>query len=186
MNIHLNNEKQMHGQLDFVAGVCRNLVNNDHNGIPIGPALSHILGNLALEQVDEEMYEQMHERYLRYVDDILLVAEKTEVPSLEKKLRQLLEEQKLTLNENKHDTVTSSEWLGNLPNPEDNIVGKKFDQLINRIHLYLWWKPSVKNELSEYLSKQGIAMPIQRYAINCCGSHSVTGSDQYVLATYAA
>jgi hypothetical protein len=162
---HLNGIKDTKYH-DFVESTCRQLIMCTTEGVPIGPALSHVLANLALERVDHEMYTLLRERYFRYVDDILMVLERDEIPIIQTRLRKLLDEEGFALNPDKHDVISSSDWLDNLHSPEERFAGQQFDQLLNRIELYLWDRPSKKDELSECFKEKGIAMPIQRFAIN--------------------
>jgi hypothetical protein len=151
---------------DFVESTCRQLTTCTTEGVPVGPALSHVLANLALERLDHEMYTLLKERYFRYVDDILMVLEKDEIPTVRARLEELLGEEGFELNPDKHDVVSSSDWLDNLHSPEEIFAGRQFDQLLNRIGLYLWDSPTRKDELAERFREKGIAMPIQRFALN--------------------
>ena len=162
---HLNGIKDTKYR-DFIECTCRQLITYTTEGVAIGPALSHVLANLALQRVDQEMYTLLKQRYFRYVDDILMVLEKDEIPVIQTKLNKLLDEEGFILNPDKHDVISSSDWLDNLHGPEEGFARQQFDQLLNRIELYLWDKPGKKDELSECFKEKGIAMPIQRFAIN--------------------
>jgi len=151
---------------DFIVNTCHQLLSCTNKGIPIGPALSHVLANLVLEPVDNEMHSQLKGRYFRYVDDILMVLEEEEVSTMQKKLENILNEQGFHLNADKKDKVSASDWLDNLFNSEESFMSQQFDELSNRIHLYLWNEPSNKKALADSFKEEGIAMPIQRFAIN--------------------
>ena len=112
------------------------------------------------------MHTILKERYFRYVDDILMVLEKDEIPIMQTRLERLLDEEGFALNPDKHDVISSSDWLDNLRSPEEGFAGQRFEQLLDRIKLYLWHRPSKKDELSECFKEKGIAMPIQRFAVN--------------------
>ena len=162
---HLDGVKETRYR-DFVESTCRQLIMCTTDGVPVGPALSHVLANLALERFDHEMHALLKERYFRYVDDILMVLERDEIPIIQTRLRELLDEEGFQLNPDKHDVISSSDWLDNLHSREEIFAGQQFDQLLNRIELYLWDRPSRKDELSERFKEKGIAMPIRRFAIN--------------------
>lgn len=162
---HLDSDKDVKYH-DFVVNTCHQLLSCTDKGTPIGPALSHVLANLILEPVDNEMHSLLKERYFRYVDDILMVLEKDEVSIMRKRLEKLMNDQGFKLNPDKEDVISASEWLDNLYNPEERFAGQQFDQLSNRIHLYLWNEPSKKKALADSFKEEGIAMPIQRFAIN--------------------
>ncbi|MFN0017269.1 MAG: RNA-directed DNA polymerase [Pirellulaceae bacterium] len=80
------------------------------SGVPIGPPLSHILGNLALENVDFQMSQVFPGRYFRYVDDVVIVVPRTEEESAMSRFRTLVGAEGLNLNETKTDRVSASIW----------------------------------------------------------------------------
>ena len=80
-------------------------------GIPIGPDLSHVLGHVALESVDSALMQKYGNRYLRYVDDIIIVCPKSEAARAVVKLRQVLAAEGLTVNEAKQDEVERGEKI---------------------------------------------------------------------------
>jgi hypothetical protein len=151
---------------EFVNIVCQQLIDFSSNGVPIGPALSEVLASIFLENIDSVMYSTLKERYFRYVDDVLMVVSKDEIENIQNKLKKLVEEQGLFLNEEKYDVLTASEWLDNVSNQEEIFTGQQFEQLTNRIELYLWDKPNQKDELSKAFKEMRYAMPVQKFAIN--------------------
>jgi len=68
---------------EYISSTCWQMVNVAESGIPIGPGLSHVLGNLALEKLDDRMSKKIGGRYLRYVDDIFLVLSPKEIKGSE-------------------------------------------------------------------------------------------------------
>jgi len=162
---HLNIIKDSK-QRDFIEKTSHQLMITSHRGIPIGPALSHVLANVVLESVDDEMYSQFGNRYFRYVDDILMVLEEKEIPSAEKKLEESLGKQGFELNHGKKDKVSASNWLNNINDPEEGFLSKQYDELSNRIRLFLWNAPSKREALSNKFKEAGIGIPIQRYAVD--------------------
>lgn len=164
LNKHLDSIKDAK-QHNFVENACNQLLSCTE-GVPIGPALSHVLANLVLEPVDSEMYSLLKERYFRYVDDIFMVLEEDEVSTMQKKLESILNEQGFKLNPDKKDIISSSDWSDNVYNPEEKCASQQFHQLSNKILLYLWNEPSKKNALADSFKEEGIAMPIQRFATN--------------------
>ncbi len=151
---------------DFVVNTCHQLLDCKDKGIPIGPALSHVLANLVLEPVDNEMYSLLKGRYFRYVDDILMVLEEEEVSTMQKKLENILDKQEFELNPDKKDKISASDWLDNTYNPEEKFMSQQYDKFSNRIRLYLWNEPSKKFALADSFKEEGMAMPIQRFAID--------------------
>ena len=151
---------------DYVSTVCYQVLHVAENGIPIGPALAHVFGNIALEAIDKEMHELLGDCYLRYVDDIVMLVEPNEVSDVTSKLKSLVESEGFRFNERKHDEVSSIDWLQNLPKQVELECGIQFDELINRIQLFLWDSPSKKVSLHALFRDRGIAIPIQRIALS--------------------
>ena len=81
-----------------------------HKGIPIGPALSHVLGNIAMEPVDAAMIKRHEGRYFRYVDDIILVGPRDSHRQIVNELKHVLAVEALELNDAKSDQVSGEEW----------------------------------------------------------------------------
>jgi hypothetical protein len=164
---HLKLEKGLRlDYKEFIYTISNHMVQSSSIGIPIAPPLSHILANLALEKIDHEMHKLLKERYFRYVDDIIMVLNKDEIQIVNRKLSDLLKSKNFDLNEDKYDKISSLEWFDNIINGEEQFVGQQFDQLINRIELFLWNKPSEKDKLAKAFKMNNLAMPISRFAIN--------------------
>jgi|GEM_PF-1183720 len=150
--------------VDFVQQICTQLVETSQRGLPIGPALSPILSNMSLVDVDREMHNALEDRYLRYVDDIYLVAEKDEVLRMRVRLGQVLDEQGLKMNQAKQELITSAEWLSHWTDWGESDLIERFHRLLYKIVLLLWWKPQLRQEMHLAFRNQGIAMPIDRLA----------------------
>lgn len=135
-----------------------------HTGIPIGPDLSHFLGNVALEDVDHKMYRSHGERYLRYVDDIIVVCHRSERETVERSLSTLVEEEGLHLHEGKRDMVEALTWIENDPLKESEL--KPFESLIDSILMYLFrnFRDRDIHVLQRSLIEEGFSLPIQRLA----------------------
>ena len=84
-------------------------------GIPVGPPLSHVFGNLALENVDAQMLKVYGDRYTRYVDDIVLVVDREEEKDAKKLIESILQGEGLSTHPEKSDTLSSEEWIENVP-----------------------------------------------------------------------
>jgi hypothetical protein len=60
-------------------------------GVATGPELSHVIGDVALAEVDERFENLLPGRYFRYVDDIVFVIEPEEKQQVLKLMNDLLE-----------------------------------------------------------------------------------------------
>ena len=56
---------------DAILGFYSQLLTAGGNAIPVGPASSHVLGHLVLQDVDRELTSKYGEKYFRYVDDMV-------------------------------------------------------------------------------------------------------------------
>ena len=165
---------------EFISLVCQKLMNLNTPGVPVGPALSHVLADLSLGGIDEEMSKIINGKYLRYVDDILLILDTSEKKRIEQRFNTTIISNGFNLNTEKHDCVEISEWMAGLQTQDETEAGIQFEQLIRRISLYLWNKPEEKYSLSKYFNEKGIPFPIQRLASNA----SYSRFQQYLNLTF--
>jgi hypothetical protein len=131
-------------------------------GIPIGPDLSHALGHLALESVDRAMREKYGERYLRYVDDVIIVCPNTEAASARVNLRQALAAEGLTLNEAKEDEVERTTWENECVSFCKRLDGESFESLLEDITVFLILSPHSADALHKRFREEGFSLPIAR------------------------
>lgn len=132
-------------------------------GLPIGPDLSHALGHVALESVDAALVEAFGDRYLRYVDDIIVVAPKSEVRATLTKLRQALAEEGLSLNKSKQDEVEAATWHRENLSISPVEDSPAFEALVDDITLYLIHHPKQADELQQRFREAGFSLPIGRW-----------------------
>jgi hypothetical protein len=164
---HLDKSEVRHSR-EFLDATCHNVANIAETGIPIGPALSHVFGNIAMESVDARMYRLLGDRYLRYVDDILLVLDPDEIGKVRAEFETLIEAEGLALHgpEGKRDEITAQDWLGNMRTNIERSLGKQFDNLVQRIKLFLWLKPDRLSSLQREFRDEGISLPLMRFAVD--------------------
>lgn len=131
-------------------------------GIPIGPEVSHVLGHVALEEVDAVMLKAYGDRYLRYVDDIIIVCARSDVLTATNRLGQALAEEGLFLHEGKQDLVDAATWsMNSRPVSSDGGLNT-FGALLDDIILYLLRQPNEIEPLRKQLLEQGLSLPIRR------------------------
>jgi hypothetical protein len=132
------------------------------DGLPIGPDMSHLLGHVALDEVDREMEAEYGKRYLRYVDDIVVVCPRTAVRAAIDKLKLLLGRENLTLNDEKQDIVDKYSWRGEGLPSFSHQGAESFAELISDISAYLIYDPDRAESLHETLKAEGFSLPIGR------------------------
>jgi hypothetical protein len=93
---------------------------NSH-GLLTGPMFSHLIGNLLLREIDADMTTRMQGRYFRYVDDMVLVGDQSQVAEGRERLVDHLDRLGLTLHEQGKDfQITAEEWLSGTTDATDD------------------------------------------------------------------
>ncbi len=136
------------------------LLEQTPQGIPIGPEMGHMIGHIALEDVDKELYKVFGERYLRYVDDIILVCDREEektAPSILESILKNTNMGNLELNETKTHTVNSETWLNHIPTFDGS-----FGTLVQSFSIYLMFNPDEFRDLRSTFQNEGFSLPFQR------------------------
>jgi hypothetical protein len=133
-------------------------------GIPTGPELSHVIGDMALVKVDEAISARYPGAYFRYVDDIVIGVPRDEVAGAVELLRSLADAEGLTIHPDKSDQVLGREWLANGPHHMHKVTENSFESLLFRIKVYLRRQPASKGPLAAALEKAGFSIPIERLA----------------------
>ncbi len=130
-------------------------------GIPIGPDFSHVLGHLALDGVDEKLTRRYGEKYLRYVDDIILVVPRAGLCDADATLKNAVEEEGLRLNLDKRDFIGSGVWEEN--NPQANPPGgDSFEMLIEDLTFFVMRKTPDPLVLRRRFADCGFSLPFRR------------------------
>ncbi len=146
--------------------VAHNLLGNlrqaSPTGIPIGPELGHLLGNIALEDVDVAMEQQFGDRYFRYVDDIIVLCPPDMVESAYAKLEEQIRRIDLKFHPGKRDTVSADVWMKEMPEMSGRENAASFESFIDDLSSYLVVYPKRANVLREALVSEGFSLPIQR------------------------
>jgi hypothetical protein len=131
-------------------------------GIPIGPEVGHVLGHIALEAVDAAMLKACGDRYLRYVDDIIIVCAKSEAITATGRLRDALADEGLVLHGGKQDLVDADSWRANSITLSSDGEVDCFARLLDEITLYLLRQPSEVEPLRKQLLGHGHSLPMRR------------------------
>lgn len=131
-------------------------------GLPIGPALSHVLANFALQELDVEMSERFGLSYSRYVDDIVLVVPRADRFAAQAILESALEREGLRASQEKTDVVESQVWLARAPMAGSQMRSRSFEELRDRLIAFLAVKPDHAEELSRRFESEHFSLPLSR------------------------
>jgi len=153
---------QLLGQklLDDYAGV------NKSEGILTGPMFSHLIANLVLRTIDQDL-PLRGAKYFRYVDDVAFVGSKAQVHESITALRGKLGELGLQLHDDsspKSLEVSAKDWLVGEDDFTDSKSGLSWKTLIGDLKKFLLWYPEQTEELSHSLSKDSFRVPVNSYA----------------------
>jgi len=137
------------------------LLEASDKGIPIGPSSSHVLGHLALREVDLDLEGKYGNNYFRYVDDIVVVCHRSDQGKVEASIRESVESCGYSLNEDKTVVISGEEWHNNqvqadLPGDDD------FRRFANDLAVYLAFFPDRKDGLAQKFSDAGLSIPMGR------------------------
>ncbi|NUZ09279.1 RNA-directed DNA polymerase [Pseudoalteromonas sp. McH1-7] len=133
-------------------------------GLLTGPTFSHLIANLLLDRIDEEMNEISNGNYWRYVDDVVFVGTSEQVSSWRERLEEKFNELNLVLHDGDKDfQVSCEEWLeGEFD--FDNAIGNEWVSLISDVKRFLLANPSKKNALQQSFQRNNIRIPIVDYS----------------------
>lgn len=134
-------------------------------GVPTGPELSHVVGDLALATIDRSLNEKYPGGYFRYVDDIVIAVPRTEVDSALHLLHTLASVEGLTIHPDKSDQIPGHEWLAHGPHHLHKVTPNSFEALIFQIKVFLRTRADSTESLSEKLDQLGFAIPITRLTV---------------------
>ena len=131
-----------------------------------GPMFSHLIGNLMLRRIDQQM-SACPGRYFRYVDDIALVGSASEIEASLLVLRSQLDEIDLQLhdqNSSKSLTVTAQTWLNSERDYEEQKGGVSWMTFIGDLKRLLLTNPQLRGALVDALAGEGFRIPVPDYS----------------------
>jgi hypothetical protein len=133
-------------------------------GIATGPDLSHVIGDLALRNVDEVLGERYGKAYFRYVDDIVIAVPVSEVQAAFGILSDAITKEGLTVHQTKTDEVLAKEWIDFGPHNSHGVRSTSFEALVFLLKVYLLRKPQDLASLGDMLRSEGFSIPLERIA----------------------
>ncbi len=136
-------------------------------GVLTGPMFSHLLGNLVLRKIDEDLSARLPVKYFRYVDDITLVGEKGSVKDALGMLRGRLENLGFKLHDfqsPKSIEVSTADWL---KGRNDYSAGKRrnpWQRFINNLKLFLLLNPEQWEVVQSAFRSESFRIPVRDYS----------------------
>jgi hypothetical protein len=136
-------------------------------GLLTGPMLSHLVGNLVLRKMDENLSKSLPVAYFRYVDDIVLVGERDAIRSALPTLRDRLADLGFELYDDrspKSITVSASIWLegrDDFSQPQGLV---SWPALINSMKLFLLKHPDQREALQSAFGSEALRLPVRDYS----------------------
>lgn len=131
-------------------------------GIATGPELSHVIGDIALSNVDKELSQRYGDAYFRYVDDIVIAVPASDKGKTIALLTKLISNEELTVHAEKTDVVAGEAWLKHGPHHAHRIEADSFEALVFMLKVYLLRNKDAENGLAERLKSNGFAIPLER------------------------
>ncbi|WP_071266572.1 hypothetical protein, partial [Marinobacter sp. AC-23] len=146
-------------------------------GILTGPAFSHLIANLVMDDVDEKMESEFPGHYWRYVDDVVIAGTRGRTADGRRRLSELMDELELELHTGDKDfRVSATTWLEG-ENDFTNSDSRLWMELVSNIKKLLLYKPSLKDELHRAFSANGISLPLLDY-------ESAVAESSFIERTY--
>ena len=131
-------------------------------GVPVGPALSHIIASIYLSEVDTILAATFPGRYFRYVDDLAVVVPEADVESAVALIADVLDKEGLKLNNDKKDVLPGDRWTHRTSVAAAGRADHGFGLLLHRLQVYLAHCPESGDELSTAFRDRGFCLPISR------------------------
>lgn len=131
-------------------------------GIPIGPAIGHVLANEALRPLDELMSQSFGRRYTRYVDDIAIGMSRATAAETEERIQEHLDGIGLALHPGKRDLLSASQWMNSAPGAarrDSRPRGQLFDRFMLRLAHYAASGKSAVSDLCRRLRDDEFRLP---------------------------
>lgn len=148
-------------EADAVTNFYLKLFDVGGGGLPIGPASAHVLGHLALTEVDRDLTSAYGTGYFRYVDDIIVVCDSADAEATRKRIADCVNSEGYVLNADKSVVMSAEEWNSSVLRLD--VAGSDdFRRYTQDLAAYLALHPDRGSELGLLLSEAGMSIPIQR------------------------
>jgi hypothetical protein len=131
-----------------------------------GPMFSHLIGSLVLKDLDRVMGDRRGARYVRYVDDIILVGPPTAVKAAHDEIGARLSDLGLHLHPPdtaKHLVVDASSWLEGEHDFQDSDGPIQWKTLVGNLKWFLTGAPGRRSGIAARLRDAGFRLPLAEY-----------------------
>ena len=151
----------LHGWSEQICAFYQDLMRASGQGIPIGPASAHVLGNLALTEVDSSLQFKYGRNYFRYVDDIVVVTHRNNSREVEKNIAECLRTHGFSPNEDKTVILDAQTWNRSVTR-SDVASEDSFRSFTSDLTIYLAFHPEQSENLRKLFLSNGIPIPLDR------------------------
>lgn len=148
-------------ELGGISNFFMQLLSAGNGGIPIGPAPGHLLGHVALAKVDQELGLKYGGNYFRYVDDIVVVCERSERKAVEAHIQACVQSSNFQLNKAKTEFLNRDEWQASTMK-SDVPEGDDFRSFTRDLSIYLALYPNRAKALAAQFLDAGLSIPVTR------------------------
>lgn len=136
------------------------------NSVLTGPMFSHLIGNLALRNIDVTLADALPAKYFRYVDDVTLVGTKEEVAASFAIMKDVYESFGFQFHdEGSPKTLRGStdEWSKHHHNFQDDERPASWRSLTYSLKLFLLLYPHQRTSLLKSLHAEQFRLPTKNY-----------------------
>lgn len=143
------------------------LATGSNSSILTGPMFSHLIGNLVLRRLDDDLVGNLPARYFRYVDDITLVGSARSVADSIKIIRSRLGDLGLNMHDeqsSKSLELSSKEWLSGRNDFRQSHREISWMTLIGDLKRFLLVNPGSHSQLHEAFRSEGFRLPVRDYS----------------------
>jgi hypothetical protein len=144
----------------------RRMAQGQDGEILTGPIFSHLIGNLALREIDATLASKTGGKYFRYVDDIIIVGEQHAVAEATHVLRRSLGAIGLAVHDGpslKNHVVSTATWLAHRNDFRDR-DRTSWRALIGNLKRFLLLRPDKLDELHAACHDHDLRVPIRDYS----------------------
>ncbi|WP_434637209.1 RNA-directed DNA polymerase [Sulfurimonas sp. NW7] len=145
--------------LSMVENITNSILEQSINGVPIGLDLSHLMAQVYLSDFDKQLSSKYPKKYFRYVDDIIIVCDKSDKDKVVEYVNSQLPHE-LTINETKTDELTLEDW--SLLNSSNDAKEGNLYEVLNYITAYISMHPSRIESLESAIKSLGYNIPLSR------------------------
>ena len=135
-------------------------ISRSESGVPIGTELSHQLADIYLSNFDNVFSEKYGSRYFRYVDDITVVCEKSEISNIVADVRSSISELGLVLNDGKYAEYSIEDWQQEVSNAA--VEGEDFFEHCQELARWIGTQPNSLSYIERHFKDEGLNLPFSK------------------------